>query len=237
MFHDLYKDSSKNNSISQEEMKHILNIIQNNGTNFLGNFNKHLYNTLYFCYIKKNKFLNHAVKVFKILIYKLSNPEGYIDIERALAILPYRVKYSKEYLNSLYYLNLRALIKGFRKFLFINEKNNFIFSFKKLQLIVYKLIIKMELMFIYFPKEIKENVNNHFYSLNNEFNDYKKIFYKMFEKKEQESEYNDEGNEEDYFNLKVQKIISDVNKKCNHNNEQICYENSTTSVYSNLSNE
>ena len=237
LFYDLYKDNSKNNLIYQDEMKDILNIIQNNGPNFIENFNKHLYNTLNFSYIKKNKFLNHAVKVFKILIYKLSNPEGHIDIERALAILPYRVKYNKEYLNSLYYLNLRALIKGFRKFLFINEKNNFIFSFKKLQLIVYKLMIKMELMFIYFPNEIKENVNNHFYSLNNEFNYCKKFFDKMFEKKEQESEYNDEGNEEDYFNLKVQKIISDVNKKCSYYNEQICYENSTTSVYSNLSNE
>ena len=216
-------------------MKDIINLIQKKGTNFIENFNKHLYNTLNINYIKKNKFLNHAIKVFKILIYKLSNPEGYIDIERALAILPYRVRYNKEYLNSLYYLNLRAIIKGFRKFLYMNEKNNFIFSFKKLQIIVYKLMIKMELMFYYLPDEIKQNITNHFYSLNNEFSNYKLFFDKMLEKKELESEYNDEGNDEDYFNLKVQKIISDVNKKCNNSNELTSYENSTTSVYSYLS--
>ena len=236
IFYNLYKSNNKSSTIYQEDMKDIINLIQKKGTNFIENFNKHLYNTLNISYIKKNKFLNHAIKVFKILIYKLSNPEGYIDIERALAILPYRVRYNKEYLNSLYYLNLRALIKGFRKFLFMNEKNNFIFSFKKLQIIVYKLMIKMELMFNYLPKEIKDNITNHFYSLNFEFSNYKIFFDKMFEKKEQESEYNDEGNDEDYFNLKVQKIISDINKKCNNNdNELTSYENSTTSVYSYLS--
>ena len=235
IFYNLYKDNNKSSTIYQEDMKDIINLIQKKGTNFIENFNKHLYNTLNINYIKKNKFLNHAIKVFKILIYKLSNPEGYIDIERALAILPYRVRYNKEYLNSLYYLNLRAIIKGFRKFLFMNEKNNFIFSFKKLQIIVYKLMIKMELMFNYLPDEIKENITNHFYSLNNEFSNYKLFFDKMLEKKELESEYNDEGNDEDYFNLKVQKIISDVNKKCNNSNELTSYENSTTSVYSYLS--
>ena len=141
------------------------------------------------------KLLREAVKNnFRTLLDKLVDTEGFIDLERALILLPYKVKYSESFLKSLKYLNLKVIIRGMRKFMFKIEGDNSKYSYKKMQFLIYKIMIKFNMLYNYLSdetilkvKEIAKNVDSHPQFGKNG------ILIQMFEKRDDESEYDDEG--------------------------------------------
>ena len=144
----------------------------------------------------ENKYLKESFKTkFRILLDKLADVEGNLDLERALIILPNRVKYSENYLKSLKYLKIRVLIRGIRKLLFKNE-NNFDYSFKKMQMLIYKIMIKFYLIYNYLNENELIKIKDELYLINNNplFQKNSNLMMK-FEKRDDESEYDDEGDE------------------------------------------
>jgi hypothetical protein len=156
----------------------------------------------------ENKYLKESFKTkFRVLLDKLADIEGNLDLERALIILPSRVKYSDNYLKSLKYFKIRVLIRGIRKLLFKNE-NNFDYSFKKMQILIYKIMIKFYLIYNYLNEEELNKIQEELYSINNNplFQKNSKLMMK-FEKRDDESEYDDEGDEFLMSNL-IQKLFT-----------------------------
>ena len=89
---------------------------------------------------------------------------------------------------------MKVIIRGMRKFLFKIEGNNSKYAFKKMQLLIYKIMLKFNLIYYYLSdetitkiKEISNNVNSHPQFGKNG------IISQMFEKRDDESEYDDEG--------------------------------------------
>ena len=168
----------------------------------------------------ENKFLKESFKTkFRALLDKLADIEGNLDLERALIILPNRVKYSESYLQSLKYLKIRVLIRGIRKLLFKNE-NNFDYSFKKMQILIYKIMIKFYLIYNYLDGDELMKIQEELYIINNN-----PLFQKnsnlmmRFEKRDDESEYDDEGDEflmsnliQKHFTSSFTKIIKNFQK-------------------------
>ena len=102
-----------------------------------------------------NEQLN-AKETMKTLISKIVDIEGYIDIDRTLLLLPYRVNYTENFFKNLNYINIRIFQRGITKYLFQDAAFNQFYSFKKLLLLINKIFIKFKLMYHYVPKEIKE---------------------------------------------------------------------------------
>ena len=144
--------------------------------------------------IENNKVIKEKIKYkLKVLLDKLVDTEGFIDLERALIILPYRVKYTYSFLQCLKYLNTKVLIRGMRKFLFKIEGDNSKYAFKKMQLLIYKIILKFNMLYYYISdetiskiNEISKTVETHpQYGKNG-------ILLQMLEKRDDGSEYDDE---------------------------------------------
>ena len=156
-------------------------------------------------------------ETFREILDKIVDTEGFVDIERALTILSYRVKYTSSYLNSLKFYNVRVIIRGMRKFLFKNQQNNGVYSFQKLRLLVYKLIIKFQLLYHYLSDEAKAKIKEVFSSIN-ELPQFEKINEALleYEKRDNDSEF-DDGEEIPSFNLYEQKRISDLSKNYSGN--------------------
>ena len=141
------------------------------------------------------KLLKEAVKNnFRTLLDKLVDTDGFIDLDRALILLPYQVKYSESFLKSLKYLNLKVIIRGMRKFLFKIEGDNSKYAYKKMQFLIYKIMLKFNMLYNYLSdetilkvKEIAKNMNSHPQFGKNG------MLIQMFEKRDDESEYDDEG--------------------------------------------
>ena len=149
---------------------------------------------------------------FRDLLDKIVDTEGFVDIERALTILCYRAKYSQKYYNSLKYYNAKVLIKGIRKYKFKNQQSNGVYSFQKLRLLVYKLIIKFELIYNYLSVDAKNKLKEVFNSIN-ELPQFEKLNEALeeYQRRDNDSEYN-EGDEIPSFNLYEQKKIHDLSK-------------------------
>ena len=130
---------------------------------------------------------------FKVLLDKLVDTEGFIDLERALIILPYRVKYSDDYLQCLKYFNIKVLIRGMRKFLFKIEGDNSKYAFKKMQLLIYKIILKFNMIYHYLSEEtiIKINEITKLVECHPQYGK-NGMLIQMLEKRDDGSEYDDE---------------------------------------------
>ena len=104
-----------------------------------------------------------------------------------------------------------------RKFLFKNQQNNGVYSFQKLRLLVYKLIIKFQLLYHYLSDEAKAKIKEVFSSIN-ELPQFEKINEALleYEKRDNDSEF-DDGEEIPSFNLYEQKRISDLSKNYSGN--------------------
>ena len=128
----------------------------------------------------------------KTLISKIVDNEGYIDIDRTLLLLPYRVNYSEKFFKNLNYINIRIFQRGISKYLFQDSGLNQFYSFKKLLLLINKIYIKFKLMYHYVPKEIKELIQYKFNNINKEpkFSKTTQAFL-LSEQIEEISEYDD----------------------------------------------
>ena len=136
----------------------------------------------------------HLIKSLWKIIDKFVDPEGTIDIDRALNLLPDRAIYDNDFISNLEYFNVRILIRGIRKYYFCLEMDNPLFSFNKVNLMIYRLMMKIGMINYYIPdlslKKIKTELQN-LIDLN-KFAKTAEAFQK-YEEKDIMSDYDDEG--------------------------------------------
>ena len=143
---------------------------------------------------EKNQIQEEMRFNFRKIIDKIVDPEGFIDIDRTLSILPEQVKFSENIIHNLEYLSMRVIIRGITKFEFLNAMDNPIYSFKKLQLLIFKLLIKFKMIYSILPEDILKKINERFIQVN-----VKKRFEKTpeamqkYEERDDISEYDDGG--------------------------------------------
>lgn len=136
----------------------------------------------------------YAKETMKYLIDKIVDVDGFVDIDRTLIILPFRVKYSQAFLRDINFTNVRVLQRGLRKYFFLNDETNQAYTYKKLQLLIFKLLIKFKLIYKFIPNETFEVIKQNFNNIN-EDPQYEKSaqVLGMFEQKDDISEYDDTG--------------------------------------------
>ena len=136
----------------------------------------------------------YAKERMKYFIDKLVDIDGFIDVDRTLLILPFRVKYSDEYMMNLHHFNVRVLIRGVRKYFFKTEVRNQAFNYKKLELMINKLYIKAMFIYHHLPSEYIKTLRASFHGINTD-PDYERYIQVLqgYEEKDDASEYDDEG--------------------------------------------
>lgn len=136
----------------------------------------------------------YVKETMKYLIDKIVDVDGFVDIDRTLTILPFRVKYSQAFLKDINFTNVRVLQRGLRKYFFLNDETNQVYTYKKLQLLIYKLLIKFKLIYKFIPKETFEIIKQNFNNIN-EDPQYEKTaqVLGMVEQRDDISEYDDTG--------------------------------------------
>ena len=189
----IYSDSSNEEETATLEKK--LNQDSSNGGN-LNSRNNLLSTGVFFDTEKKQKnIIQETMKFnFRKMIDKIVDPEGFIDIERTLLILPDRVKYSHNFIKNLQYLNVRVYIRGLTKYFFLNAITNPVFAFKKLQLLMFKLLIKYKMIYSFLPEATLLKINQKFTSIDdNPLYEKTPEALQKYEERDDVSEYDDEG--------------------------------------------
>ena len=136
----------------------------------------------------------HLIKSLWKIIDKFVDPEGIIDIERALYLLPDRAIYDNDFISNLEYFNVRILIRGIRKYYFSLEMDNPLFSFNKVNLMIYKLMMKVGMINCHIPDLNLLKYKSELENLN-ELNKFAKTAeaFQKYEEKDIMSDYDDEG--------------------------------------------
>lgn len=131
---------------------------------------------------------------FRYLVDKIVDKDGFIDIERTLFILPSRVKYTDHFIRSLNFLNMRVILRGLQKYFFLNAANNPIYSYKKLQQLIYKIIIKFKMIYSFLPDNQMNQLKSDFKVVNidERFSKSYDNLVKM-EQNDEFSDYDDQG--------------------------------------------
>lgn len=191
-------DNSSNNSIANNLQR------KNNDENVNSNGNSSSDgNSSNSCSMSGEKFekLDNNL-AYRYLIDKIVDKDKFIDIERSLVLLPARAKYSQYFLESLKYMNLRFILRGLRNFFFINAVNNPIYSYKKLQHMIYKILIKFKMIFYYIPENTLEKIQQSYAEINNNKN-FLKSFENLrrMEEADELSDYDDQGEYANYVNF------------------------------------
>ena len=171
------------------------NITTGSGRNLISNNVLRQSNGFFDSEKKQKNILQEEMKFnFRKLIDKIVDPEGFIDIERTLLILPDRARYSKDFVKNLNFLNVRVFIRGLTKYLFLNAITNPVFSYKRLQLLMFKILIKFKMIYSYLPNAALLKINHDFNKI-----DENPLFEKTtealqkYEDRDDVSEYDDEG--------------------------------------------
>ena len=136
----------------------------------------------------------HLIKSLWKFIDKFVDPEGIIDIDRALYLLPDRATYDNDFIRNLEYFNIRTLIRGIRKYYFNLEMDNPFYSYHKGNLIIYRLMIKVKMIYQFLLDKNYLKLITDFENLNdmNKFAKTAEAFQK-YEEKDIMSDYDDEG--------------------------------------------
>ena len=136
----------------------------------------------------------HLIKNLWKIIDKFIDPEGVIDIEKTLSLLPDRAIYDNDFIQNLNYYNIRTIIRGIRKYYFKTELDNSIFSFYKGKLSIFKIITKIAMINQNLPSIVLQNLKNEFENLN-EMSKFAKTAeaFQKYEEKDIMSDYDDEG--------------------------------------------
>ena len=136
----------------------------------------------------------HLIKSLWKFIDKFVDPEGIIDIDRALNLLPDRATYDNAFIVNLEYFNIRTFIRGIRKYYFSLEMDNPFYSIHRGNLMIYKLMLKIKMAYFYLPDKIMKKIKTEFENLNdmNKFAKTAEAFQK-YEEKDIMSDYDDEG--------------------------------------------
>ena len=136
----------------------------------------------------------HLIKNLWKIIDKFVDPEGVIDIDKTLNLLPDRAIYDNDFIQNLNYYNIRTIIRGIRKYYFKTELDNSLFSFYKGKLIIFKLMTKIAMINQNLPSIVLQNLKNEFENLN-EMSKFAKTAeaFQKYEEKDIMSDYDDEG--------------------------------------------
>ena len=105
----------------------------------------------------------------KNLCEKLMDKDEFIDIDRSSLILPKRIKYSEHFIDGINSLNMKQMLKGLRKYFFMNSVNNPIYSYRKLQQMIYKILIKFKMIIQMIPEQYGDNLVNNFEEENKKY--------------------------------------------------------------------
>ena len=121
---------------------------------------------------------------------------------------------------------MRFLLSGLRHYHFLNETSNPIYIYKRLQQMLYKVIIKLNLLNKFISENDKQNLNTKFENMNNNNKEFKKNYeaFKQLEKQDELSDYDDQGefiNHDHKSNLSVQNSGSHSPKTATHSNNQV----------------
>ena len=209
------KSSSEKSSLKNQKNEELNNQNENNKNNMYDEKNNNnQFSLIDSTQSEKNQIQEEMKFNFRKIIDKIVDPEGFIDIDRTLSILPEQVKFSENIINNLQYLSMRVIIRGVTKFEFLNAMDNPIYSFKKLQLLIYKLIIKFKMIYSIIPENTLKQINEKFSLVND-----KKKFEKSpealqkYEEKDDVSEYDDGGEYiRDYDSKEENTTIKSENK-------------------------
>ena len=209
------KSSSEKSSLKNQKNEELNNQNENNKNNMYDeNNNNNQFSLVDSTQSEKNQIQEEMKFNFRKIIDKIVDPEGFIDIDRTLSILPEQVKFSENIIHNLQYLSMRVIIRGVTKFEFLNAMDNPIYSFKKLQLLIYKLIIKFKMIYSIIPENTLKQINEKFSLVND-----KKKFEKSpealqkYEEKDDVSEYDDGGEYiRDYDSKEENTTIKSENK-------------------------
>ena len=136
----------------------------------------------------------HLIKNLWKFIDKFVDPEGIIDIDRALNLLPDKATYDNDFILNFEYFNVRTLIRGIRKYYFNLEKDNPYYSINKGNLFIFRLMTKIKMIYFYFLEKQKKKISLEFETVNdnNKFSKTAEAFQK-YEEKDMMSDYDDEG--------------------------------------------
>ena len=136
----------------------------------------------------------HLIKSLWKFIDKFVDPEGIIDIDKALNLLPDKATYDTDFILNMEYFNIRTLIRAIRKFYFSLEEDSPLYSFNKGYLMIYKLMLKLKMVYHYIPEKSLKKIKPEFESLNemNKFSKTAEVFQK-YEERDIMSDYDDEG--------------------------------------------
>ena len=136
----------------------------------------------------------HLIKNLWKIIDKFVDPEGVIDIDKTLNLLPDRAIYDNDFIQNLNYYNIRTIIRGIRKYYFKTELDNSLFSFYKGKLIIFKIMTKIAMINQNLPSIVLQNLKNEFENLN-EMSKFAKTAeaFQKYEEKDIISDYDDEG--------------------------------------------
>ena len=144
----------------------------------------------------------HLIKNLWKIIDKFVDPEGIIDIDKTLNLLPDRATYDNDFIQNLHNFNIRTIIRGIRKYYFKLEMDNSLFSFNKGTLMVYKLMTKIAMINQNLPYKVLQNLKSEFENLN-EMSKFAKTpeAFQKYEEKDIMSDYDDEGKyaENDFY--------------------------------------
>lgn len=135
----------------------------------------------------------HLIKHLWRIIDKFVEPEGVIDIDKTLNLLPDRAIYDNDFIQNLNYFNVRTVIRGIRKYYFKTIDNSS-FSFNKGTLMIYKLMTKIALINQNLPNSVLQTLKNEFENLN-EMSKFAKTpeAFQKYEEKDIMSDYDDQG--------------------------------------------
>ena len=136
----------------------------------------------------------YLIKSLWKFIDKFVDPEGIIDIDRALYLLPDRSTYDNDFIQNLEYFNIRTLIRGIRKYYFNLEMDNPFYSYNKGNLMIYRLMVKIKMIYHFLLEKNLKKITSDFENLNdmNKFAKTAEAFQK-YEEKDIMSDYDDEG--------------------------------------------
>ena len=150
----------------------------------------------------------HLIKSLWKFIDKFVDPEGIIDIDRTLNLLPDKASYDNEFILNFEYFNLRTLIRGIRKYYFNLEKDNPFYSINKGNLMIYRLMIKIKMIYYYLLEKQIKKMKSEFDNLNdmNRFAKNAEVFQK-YEDKDIMSDYDDEGKYADNHRIDTMSML------------------------------
>lgn len=158
------------------------------------------------------KIRNEIYQSVRSLCEKLMDKDEFIDIERGLVLLPKRIKYSNHFIEGIHSLNIKQTLKGLRKYFFMNSVNNPIYSYRKLQQMIYKILIKFKMIIQMVPEQYAETLVNIFEEENKK---YERMMNEALMKKEELLE-----NEKDLNMISDETPVSNEDTNINKNSKK-----------------